>query len=311
MTKKEPRDLAVYIKPLSMNGLSGRMLRVPASSPSKKREILLVYGHHSSLERMFGYVEVLSRYGNVTMPDLPGFGGMDPLYKIGEKPTLENMADYLASFIKLRYRQKTVTIIAMSFGFAVLTKMLQKYPELSGKVDLLVSFVGLTNKNDIGMKRRNFLFFKYFSKLMSIRPLAAFTQHIMLRGPIIRLSYKLVEDQHSKLQDADVEERRRRVDFEIFLWQCNDFRTYAYTGSLMFTLNLQTTKVDLDVLHIGVKKDRYLNRDTLETNMRQIYNDFEYVESKMPAHAPTVIATAKEAEPFVPSRLKQLLRKKV
>src|SRR3982751_3045218 len=94
-----------YIRPLEMNGLTGRMLHMPAPK-NKKRDILLIYGHHSCLERMYGVAEDLNQYGAVTMPDLPGFGGMDSFYKIGMEPTLDNLADYLAAFIKLRYKGK-------------------------------------------------------------------------------------------------------------------------------------------------------------------------------------------------------------
>ena len=64
-----------YIKPLYMDGLSGRMLRMN-SGTSKSREILLLYGHHSSLERMGAFAELMSRYGNVSGDDLHGLGGL-------------------------------------------------------------------------------------------------------------------------------------------------------------------------------------------------------------------------------------------
>src|SRR5262245_38040269 len=126
-----------HIRPLEMNGLKGRMLFMPAPK-NKKRNILLVYGHHSSIERMYGVAEDMNQYGEVIMPDLPGNGGMDSYYKIGIKPTLDTMADYLAAFIKLRYKNKRVTICGMSLGFVITTRMLQKYPDLTKKVDLLI-----------------------------------------------------------------------------------------------------------------------------------------------------------------------------
>src|ERR1041385_6148442 len=107
----EPAD---HILPLYMNGLAGRMLRLPPPK-SKKREILLIAGQHTSLERIFGMAEYLNRFGGVTSPDLPGFGGMESFYKIGEKPTIDKMADYLASFIKLRYKNRRFTVIAVSY----------------------------------------------------------------------------------------------------------------------------------------------------------------------------------------------------
>src|SRR3954467_13947355 len=121
---------ADYILPLNINGLQGRMLRAP-SNTNKKREILLVYGHHAALERWWSLVENLVQYGNVTMPDLPGFGGMESFSKINTKPTIDNFADYLAAFVKLRYQRKRVTIYAISYGFVVVTRMLQRYPEIA------------------------------------------------------------------------------------------------------------------------------------------------------------------------------------
>ena len=136
-SQKHPKD---YISSLYINGLQGRMLHLP-SSTNKKREMLYIYGHHSSLERFWGVMEDLSQYGPVTMPDLPGFGGMDSFYKIGQEATLDNLADYMTSFIKMRYKRKKVTIIGLSLGFVVATRMLQRNPELINKVSLLVSAV--------------------------------------------------------------------------------------------------------------------------------------------------------------------------
>src|SRR5260370_9518477 len=112
---------ADFIVPLNMNGLQGRMLTMTARR-GKKREMVLIYGHHSSLERWFGLAQVLNRYGSVAMPDLPGFGGMDSLYKIGQKPTVDAMADYLAAFVKMRYKRRRVTIVGMSYGLVVATR---------------------------------------------------------------------------------------------------------------------------------------------------------------------------------------------
>ncbi len=101
MAKKSPKA-SDYIVRLNMNGMQGRMLKMPAPT-STSRSFLFIYGHHSSLERWWGVIQDLSQYGAVTMPDLPGFGGMDSFYKIGEKPTIDNYADYVAAFIKMEY----------------------------------------------------------------------------------------------------------------------------------------------------------------------------------------------------------------
>src|SRR5687767_2102595 len=125
---KAVQDPADYIVPLNMNGLRGRMLRVPTPK-NKNREILAIYGHHALIERWWGLIQNLNEFGGVTMPDLPGFGGMDSFNKIDQKPTIDNYADYLAAFIKMRYKRQRITILGISFGFVVATRMLQRYPE--------------------------------------------------------------------------------------------------------------------------------------------------------------------------------------
>lgn len=153
------------------------MLAMP-SPPKKKREILIIYGLHASLERMIGMAEDLNQYGGVTLPDLPGLGGMDSFYKIGEKPSLDNMADYLATFVKMRYRRKKVTIVGMSFGFVIVTRMLQKYPELRSKVNTVVSVVGFVHKDDFHFSRKKYLFFRYGASFFSNRLPALFMKKL-------------------------------------------------------------------------------------------------------------------------------------
>src|SRR5690349_7083121 len=133
-TAKQPAD---YILPLYMNGLEGRMLRLPPKK-GQTREVLFVYGQHSSLERWWGLAQALNQYGAVTIADLPGFGGMTSLYKIGQEANIDNLADYLAAFFKLKYRRKKVAVAGMSLGFVIVTRMLQRYPALTKNIDMLV-----------------------------------------------------------------------------------------------------------------------------------------------------------------------------
>src|SRR5262245_58751422 len=119
-----------FFQPLQVDGLSGRVLRLPAPN-GKTRRLVLFYGHHSSLERWAGLAKALRDFGSVTMPDLPGFGGMTSFYTQGKKPTLDNFADYAASFINQEFPDGKITLVGMSFGFAVATRMLQRHPELT------------------------------------------------------------------------------------------------------------------------------------------------------------------------------------
>lgn len=308
MSQKQNINLEQAIVQLNINGLHGRMLRAPARG-TKKREILLVYGHHASIERMIGFVEELNRYGTVTLPDLPGFGGMESFYKIGEKPTLDNLADYLAAFIKLRYKRRRITILGMSLGFLIVTRMLQKYPEIAKRVDLLVSVVGFAHHEDFILPRRIRWPLRIAASIFSNKYPALFMQTFILRGPVIRACYALVADNHSKLKDADKDEQQRRIDFEIGLWQINDIRTYMDTTITMLRADTCNIQVALSVHHVAVDVDRYFDNHRVEQHLGVIYEHVYVINAMQKAHAPTVVATAKDAAPFIPPALRKLLSK--
>jgi pimeloyl-ACP methyl ester carboxylesterase len=311
MPKKTAKSPAEHILPLYINGLSGRMLRLPAP-PRRKREILVIPGHHTSIERLAGLTQYINQFGAVTLPDLPGFGGMDSFYKINEKPSLDNLADYLATFIKLRYKNRRFTVIAVSVGFAIVTRMLQKYPEIAKKIDLLVSLVGFVHKKDFKWKKSTIFVMKNGSRFFARRMPAAFGQHVILRGPVIRATYGLVEAKHPKLKNvASTKDRDERINFEVKLWQINDIRTYMDCTVTMFKMDLTHEHVDLPVYHVAVENDHYFDNLVVEQHMRAIYKDFNLITTRMPMHAPTVIASKEEVEMFVPPKLRQMLRKKV
>ena len=308
---KNSKTMADYILPLNINGLQGRMLRMP-SPKGKKREIMYIYGHHSSLERTYGVAEYLNRYGGVTVPDLPGFGGMDAFYKIGKNPSLDNMADYLASFIKLRYKKQRFTLTGLSLGFMIITRMLQKYPEIAKQVDILISFAGFAEKSDFKYKKRTYYTFRAGTWLLSRRLPAAFIKHFIFRKTILKLGYAALEPlfvsgENTKIRQADKAERSARIDFEVYLWQCNDARTYMDIAHTMFTLDLTKHRVDHDVYHVAIDADRYFDNLSVEQHMRAIFRDFHLVNAKLPAHAPSIIATAKDAAPFIPPAVRHIL----
>jgi pimeloyl-ACP methyl ester carboxylesterase len=298
-----------YVEDIEVQSLKGRMLRIPQNGAvADGREILLLYGQHASLERMSGIAEVLSQYGRVTVPDLPGFGGMQSFYKVGSKPTLENFADYLVAFINASYPPDTkLTIIAMSFSFMVVTRMLQLHPELVSRVDIQVSFVGFLHRDDFHAPKPYYWTWRAIAKLFGGRLGVAFWEHIVLQPICIRAAYTVVAKAHPKMKDASKEERKRRIDFEIKLWHLNDFKTRIHTLETMLTANVCTAKVALPVYHVAVADDFYFDNAQVEQHMRQVYDEFEAIPASATAHAPTIIATAEEVEPFIPPRLRQLL----
>lgn len=295
-----------YIFPLNINGLEGRMLRLPPQKGAKK-EILFIYGQHSSLERWWGLALEFNKMGGVTMPDLPGFGGMTSLYKIGHKATVDELADYLAAFVKLKYRNKKVVIAGMSLGFVIATRMLQRYPELTKKVDLLISIVGFAHKDDFIFTKKRHFTYRWGATLFSRRFPAWVFQNVFLQPFYLRRVYHRSHNGKEKFAEMSGDEFDRTMDMEIELWSINDIRTQMQTSREMLTLNNCTKRVELPVYHVAARKDRYFDNARVEEHFRLIFKDYQVLYTRAPSHAPTVIATAREAAPFIPVGLRKLL----
>lgn len=305
-SQKKPID---YIEPLYVNGMRGRILRMPAPR-NKNREILFVYGHHSTLERCWGIADDLNQYGAITVPDIPGFGGMDSFYKIGKEPSLDNLADYLASLVKLNYRRKRLTIIGFSFGFVIATRMLQRYPDIAKKVDLLVSAVGFAHADDFAFTRIRHSFYLFLSKLFSYRYTSFIFRHLVLNSFVLRLAYGKTRNAKDKFSGLNKSERGELMKFEIELWQRNDVRTHMATSVAFLTLDNCQKKVALPVWHVAVDGDRYFDNHRVEQHMSIIFDDFHLARSHMENHGPSVILDKEAAQPFTPIVIRKLLSKR-
>lgn len=308
MAAKKSNNPADYIVPLNINGLEGRMLRIPGPKKTN-REVLFVYGHHSSLERWWGIVKFISRYATVTMPDLPGFGGMDSFYKIGKDARIDNYADYLASFIKWRYKRSKPVVVGMSFGFIVVTRMLQRYPELVKKIGMIVSFAGFAHKDDFTFSKTRWRGYFYAAKFFTLRLPALFFRYVVLHPSILRAAYHRTNNAKEKFEGIVGEELEEITRFEIKLWHDNDVRSYMKTTTEFLNLNNCTKQIDAPVYHIAVAADRYFDNNRVEQHFRVIYNDFILLKTlKLSNHAPSVIADEKAAAAFIPPSLRKLLK---
>ena len=304
-TEKGPAD---YIQPLDMNGLSGRMLYMPPKN-AKKREILVIYGHHALLERWWGLLQNFNDFGAVTMPDIPGFGGMDSFYKIGRSATLDNYADYLASFVKMRYKNRRFTIVAISFGFLIATRMLQRYPELVGKVDFLISAAGFTRSDEFMFSRTRYLAYRYFASLVTIPPLPLLFRYAILNAPVLRMAYSRTSNAKHKFAQVgdDREKFDRMMDMEIQLWQKNDVRTYMRTTVELLTVDNCKQQVDLPVWHVYTKNDHFFDHSIVEQHMRVIFSDYHDAPMTLKTHTLSVLADKKEAAVIIPKVLRRAI----
>jgi pimeloyl-ACP methyl ester carboxylesterase len=303
------QEAADYILPLNINGLQGRMLRAP-STTKHQREILLVYGHHAVLERWWSLVQNLTPYGNVTMPDMPGFGGMESFYKVNTRPNIDAFADYLATFIKLRYKRKRITIYAISYGFVVVTRMLQRYPELNKKVDVLISFAGFMHHDDVLYKSKKMKLYGVVARLLATRPVAIIIRYCGLNKYVLRILYKTFPNSRRRMVEITPEQFTTTIDFEQVLWQANDVRTHWLTTSEFIKLDNLKKGISLPVIHVISEKDHYLNNIKVEQHMRQIFSEYRQFIARTKAHVPSVIADKATMRVMVPPGLKRILNSK-
>lgn len=301
-------DINDYIEPLHVNGMSGRMLRLPAE-PGQQRELMVVYGHHSSLERWWGLVQAFNDYGAVVMPDLPGFGGMDSFFSIGKRATLDDYADYIASLIKLRYKRRRVTLVGISFGFIVVTRMLQRYPELADRVEMLISAVGFMRADDFLFTKARMRGYLLGSRVLKTPVLAKFFRYAILNRTVLRTAYARTHNAKVKFAQANGrEEFDKMMDMEIVLWQCNDVRTYFTTSIEMLTVDNCDRPVHLPVWHVYTENDNYFDNSVIEQQMRVVFDDFYPATIDAATHAPSVLATKEESIVLIPEALRAVLR---
>jgi pimeloyl-ACP methyl ester carboxylesterase len=310
MPRKSLKNPADYIVPLNINGLEGRMLYVPAPVKSRNKEILLLYGHHAMIERWWGLVQNLHEFGNVTMPDLPGFGGMDSFYKIGRRPDVDAFADYLAAFIKMRYKRKRITIVGISFGFLVVTRMLEKYPELASKVDVIVSVVGFMHKDDFVYPPRRRKVFAKITRVFATRPVALFIRYACLNNFILTTLYTKLPNSKKRMIEVTEEEFASTMEFEVKIWQANDVRTHWLTTSEFLEIDNCQGKIDLPVHHVVSEQDHYFNNELVEQHMLIVFKRYYRYTAKSKAHTPSILADKKAMSILLPPDLRKVLAKK-
>lgn len=306
---KKALNLDNYIVEINMHGMKGRILKAPAAK-KKNREILVVYGHHALIERWAGFIENLQDFGPVTMVDLPGFGGMDSFYKIGQKPDLDTMADYLAAFIKMKYRRKRITIVGISYGFVVVTRMLQRNPELAKKIDLVVSEVGFMHRDDFLFKPLQRKFFVMATRVLAARPIPFLIRYLALNRFIIKNVYMRSPLGKRRFLEMDASAFSTLMDFEVKLWQVNDVRTHWATTSEFLNLDNCQKKIDLPVWHVAANNEYYFDNYNVEQHMRVVFSDYTKVVMKTHAHTPSITADKKEMSVMLPPKLKRELAKK-
>jgi len=207
----------------------------------------------------------------------------------------------------MRYKNRRLSIAGLSFGFVVVTRMLQRYPDLAKKVDMLVSVVGFAHKDDFTFTKSRYTMYSFATRFFSMRLPATFFRHVLLQPVLLRMAYHHSYNAKHKFKSLEGDQFKEVMDFEVHLWHANEVRTHMYTSYCFLNLDNCTKQVDLPLWHISVKNDRYFDNNVVEQHMRVIFNDFYEAPSRMNSHAPSIIADMKTAAPLFPAKLRKVL----
>ena len=296
-------------RPLELNGLKGRILQLPSQAQSQD-SILLVYGVHSSLERMFSTAEFLSRYGAVTLPDLPGLGGMDSFYKIGLLPNLDNYADYLFDLLKQLKLKPPIKVVAMSFGFLVVTRMLQRHPEVRRQFSHVISFVGFGRFSDFKNNLTQRLVFWPLCALLSTRPGGWLIKRGLFNPVGLKLMFGLFRTFNPKYKHGLATDPTGSLKMELDLWQKNDARTRFYLYRLLFSFDLTDSAepIKLPLHNMTTPTDQYFDAKRVANSLGRLFKPVSQSSANMSLHAPSIIGTTEEVAGIFSDEAKAILK---
>lgn len=252
-----------------------------------------------SIEMMTPLANVLSEYGDVTVPDLPGFGGMTNFYSIGKTPNLDTYADYLSAFIKLRYKKNRLTLFGVGFGYSLLVHTLQKHPDLCSKVDIVGGINGLLHHEDIRQTNlsRNFnLVRRSFQGLPLLRSIAKATtfqpQAIKTQLQInkIDLDDDFLQSVVNSWQSVHVKTLRQLQKAELRLDLCQQ--------------NLKTKSYNLELPSIY----RDIDTGKAEAHAEIVFSSANYTKSRIEKDLLCVLGDQKLLNAQLPKKLIQELK---
>lgn len=256
---------------LRINGLAGHMLRLP--SKTSRRELLLVYDMHMDIEAVRAFAKKLTRYGSVTVADMPGFGGMDSFYRIRRKPSIDNYAAYLASFIKLRFRTKRIIIVGIGVGGSIAVRALQKYPDVASKTNAVLLLGSLVERTDRNMSRGMRSLAKLGYRLLLLRPVSFVGSTVIMRGPFLRVALGLSNIQAAPMAKNEVTEEDR-------LWRHEDLRTHLYLQKELLAQTIPAGQLRVPAFAVAINTPKDFDYTAWHEHLKVIFQDVEVVHSR-------------------------------
>lgn len=287
----------------------GRYGHWSAKTAGAKRTFVLVYGQHATIERLMPIIDSLRVFGDVYLPDNPGFGGMEPAYKIKRYPDLPFYAEHLNHFIDNYVApDRQLTLFGISYGFQMLTQLLHDYPDLSTRVENLISFVGFASHHDFHMAKRISIPLMYMLTNSGRTRLGAAMYDRILNERLIVAVYSLTKPIQAKFKTLPKDEARRYAKEQAWLWLVNDNRTHGVTAWDFFKRNdLTGYRLDVDTLHVGVPNDHLINNKRIVHELADMFTRFTAYELNLDNHAPLDVDTPEKVMELMPTKLQTTL----
>jgi hypothetical protein len=189
--------------------------------------------------------------------------------------------------------------------------MLQKYPEMQRKVDLLVSLVGFMHKDDFLYTPKTRRFYRRATRLFATRPMAFTIRHVALNRFVLKRFYMYLPNSKRRMIEVGPEEFERTMDFEVELWQKNNVRTHWLTTAEFLDLDNCHMPINLEVMHVMSKEDHYFNNEIVKQHMLIVFNGYRGYTANSKAHTPSILADKKAAGVMLPPGLRRLLAKSI
>ena len=290
-----------YIVSLNMNKLEGRMLNYPAKN--RTNNILLIGDLGTDIGFWWGLAKSLHDLGNVTMPDLPGIGGMDSFYKIKKVPDIDAYADYMASFIKMRFRKRKFITVGVGFGFIVLTRTFQRYPELQKNVKFMVSLGGFADHEDYILPKARYLIYSYLSSVFSRKLFSVLFRRVSLNSMALSLFYRWQMSgvvSESDLSALAYRNTRRFIK--------GDARTLMAVISELTRFSNCDKQLELPLEHVDIPT-RYLDWSHNEQHLRVIFPEINYLPPGSKINRYPIKRDKRSAAVYLPNDLKSKIRK--
>ena len=238
-----------------------------------KNNILYIPDILSSLDLSWNIINLFHDYGNITAIDLPGIGGMEAFHLIKQKNKIDNFADYIASFIKLRYKNKKLIVVANGFGFIAITRTLQKYPILIKNIKIVVSINGISRYDALKLSFRKRAIIKllaFTGDLSKLIFLSFFKNQLMDMNLYTNNKHRIYLENLSKTDNKYM--HKKLIE--------NDYRTNVSMLNEIIKVDNCNKRLDLHLWNL-VLNDNCIDQKINEQHLRITYKKYNHSLSQI------------------------------